>query len=58
MKNYKVFEGQVVELPTNQVIRTFPENRSAKVFANRLNGGQGFAGRTPRFLLQRFDVAI
>ena len=56
MKNYHVFEsGQtfaVVEQATEQQITAYPARGKAKQTANFLNGGNGFNGWTPPFILR------
>lgn len=48
---------EVVERPTNQTLETFDDSRTAKIRANQLNGGCGFRGWTPAYLLQRWVLA-
>ena len=62
VKNYKVEleaatdEGHwvVVEVPTGQVVDQRHNCRDAKIRANVLNGGSGFNGYTPPFMLNRW----
>lgn len=55
-KPYKVHhdDGQwnLVEQPTDQVIRQYDDSRTAKRQANFLNGGNGFNSWTPPFFLR------
>lgn len=52
-KVYKVNpQSQVIETTTGLVIKPFDDSRPAKLFANRLNGGCGFRGFTPEFILR------
>lgn len=59
-KNYKVSFGStdtpwaVLEEPTGLLIEQFEDCRAAKIRANVLNGGSGFNGYTPPFILNRW----
>lgn len=47
---YNGFE--VVELATNQAIKQFQTFQDARKFAKSLEGGQGFDGWTPTFMVK------
>jgi hypothetical protein len=47
----------VVEMPTSQIIASYDDSREAKIQANILNGGHGFRGHTPAYLLERLVLA-
>lgn len=52
-KVYKVDpKGNVIETTTGLVIHPVGDTRVAKIFANQLNGGCGFRGHTPEFILR------
>lgn len=56
-KTYRVSENEtqsfeVIEQPTQQMIRAFPDRANARKQANFLNGGNGFNGWTPPFILR------
>lgn len=58
MKNYKVHRVLhpmaygVHEAKTEHVIESYPDSRTAKLQANRFNGGAGFNGWTPRWFIE------
>lgn len=47
----------VIELPTSQIIASYDDPRTAKGQANTLNGGNGFRGHTPAYLLERLVLS-
>lgn len=56
MKNYRVDQKDktvfaVIEQPTGLEIKKFRESKEAHAFKKRLNGGAGFDGFTPPFIL-------
>lgn len=52
-KVYKVDpRGNVIETTTGLTIHAIGDTRVAKLFANQLNGGCGFRGFTPEFILR------
>ena len=56
MKKYRIIESDgrylVKEIDTDQIIRNFLHRPRAKELANFLNGGGGFNGWTPKFILK------
>ena len=58
--NYKIVEENnafnVFEVPTEQVIKTFSDNKEARKFLRHLNLGGGFDGWTPTFFLKSVEI--
>ena len=58
--DYKVIKnnGQydIVETKTDHVINTFKTETEARVVSRMYNLGGGFAGWTPKFILNKVDV--
>ena len=56
VKKYKIVEKDerylVKEVDTDKIIRNFRHKKSAKELSNFLNGGGGFNGWTPDFILK------
>jgi hypothetical protein len=46
----------VVETTTNQIIKTFETQKSAKEYMRHLNLGGAFDGWTPTFILKKFSI--
>jgi len=70
MMNYKTVEAlkwpetselncpiyNVIETTTNQIIKTFETQKSAKEYMRHLNLGGAFDGWTPSFMLKKFSI--
>lgn len=56
---YKLKDCDVIEVPTGQVIRTYPKGNnkdpflSARPFLKHLNSGGGFDGWSPSFIFTK-----
>lgn len=58
--NYKIVEENgafnVFEVPTEQVIKAFTDNKEARKFLRHLNLGGGFDGWTPTFFMKTVEI--
>lgn len=58
--NYKIVEEnnffKVFEVPTDQVVKIFSDNKEARKFLRHLNLGGGFDGWTPTFFLKSVEI--
>jgi hypothetical protein len=58
--DYKLVENNgvhcVYEVPTEQTVKTFLDQKEAKKFMRHLNLGGGFSGWTPSFFLRTIEV--
>lgn len=58
--NYKIVNNatmfDIVEIQTDNIIKTFSKQNEARQFLRNLNKGIGFCGWTPSFFLQKFKV--
>lgn len=59
---YKLIEDndglKIFENSTNQIIKTFKDNKEARKFLRHLNLGGGFDGWTPTFFLKEFELTL
>lgn len=55
--NYKVTKKDhkfsVIEITTDQMIKNFSTEKEARGFMKHLNGGGGFAGWSPTFVIKK-----
>jgi hypothetical protein len=55
-QNNNLFE--VLEIPTKQVLKSFPNREDARSMVRMLNFGGGFDGFTPTFFLKNVEIKL
>lgn len=56
MANYKIKGNSVIEIATDQTIKTLRNKRDAISLCNLLNSGSGFNGFTPSFFVIKIPL--